>query len=110
MASKSPFLLVKSLETRIIGVLSPIDLYSLDKAEQKVIKALKTEIIDVRLDIRDYELSETREEQLRKAKEARERLELIRKLILAASEYNVFSSVDVAQFTAELEQVYENIY
>lgn len=108
--NKSPFLLVKSFETRVIGALSPIDIYSLARAEQKVIKDLKTEVIDARLDIRDYELSETREEQLRKARESKKRLEHVRKLILAASEYNVFSAVDVAQLSAELEQIMDNIY
>lgn len=110
MKNLSPFLLVKSLETRVSGVLSAFDLFDLEAAEQKVVRGLRAEIIDARLDIRDYELSETRDEQLRKAKEARVRLDHIRKLILAASEYNIFSAVDVAQLTAELEQIIENVY
>jgi hypothetical protein len=71
---------------------------------------LKNDLIDARLDIRDYELSETREDQLRRARDANKRLERIRKSILAASEYNVFNAVDVAQLTAQLEQIIENLY
>ena len=110
LENKSPFLLIKSLEIRVNATLSALDIYRLDVAERKTVRGLKSELNDARLDIRDYELSETREEQLKNAKHAVKRLERVRRLILAASEYNVFSSVDVAQLTAELEQIIENIY
>ena len=103
----SPFLLVKAFETHLGGTLRSVDVYTLDKLVQKLVNSLKQEIVDARLDVRDYELSETREEQLAKAKEARRRLERIRKNILAASEYDVFGAVDVAQLSAQLEQIRE---
>jgi len=93
----------------VLGVLSKLDIYTLERAEQKVIKDLKTEVIDARLDIRDYELSETREEQLKKATASKKRLDRVRRGILAASEYNVFTAIDVAQLTAQLEQISENV-
>jgi hypothetical protein len=105
----SPFMLIKALETRLNGVLSALDFYELPAVERKIVKTLKNDLIDGRLDIRDYELSETRAEQLTKKRDARGRLEKVRKGILAASEYNVFSAVDVAQFTAQLEQIMDNI-
>ena len=77
--------------------------------ERRVVASLKSELTDARLDIRDYELSETREEQLGKVRDAKRRLELIRKGILAASEYNIFTAIDVAQLTAQLEQISENV-
>jgi len=105
----SPFLLIKSLETQLSRVLSAIDVFDLPMAEQKLIIGLKTELTDARLDIRDYELSETRNAQLGKARDAKKRLEKIRKGILAASEYNVFGAADVAQVSAQLEQIIENL-
>lgn len=105
----SPFLAMKSLETQLSGVLSGFDILELPKAEQKIIAMLRRDATDARLDLRDYELSETRDEQLGKAQEAKKRLERIRKGILAASEYNVFSAPEVAQLSAKLEQIIENV-
>ncbi|HEX7368148.1 MAG TPA: hypothetical protein VF261_00645 [Candidatus Saccharimonadales bacterium] len=105
----SPFLAVKALETHIIGTLGALDVFSLPAPECKVVQALKNELVDTRLDIRDYELSETREEQLKKARDAKRRLEHVRALILAASEYNVFGAADVAQLAAWVEHISENV-
>jgi len=107
--NQSPFLAIKSLETQLSGILSAIDVYDLPAQEAKIISTLKREMVDARLDTRDYELSETRDEQLKNGKVAKKRLAHIRKNILAASEYNVFSPVDVAQLSAQIEQIIENI-
>ncbi len=107
--NESPFLAIKALETQVKGILRGFDLYGDDAAYRKAIKELKQELTDARLDIRDYELSETRAEQLDNAKQAKKRLEQIRRQILAASEYNVFSAIDVAQLTAQIEQITENV-
>jgi hypothetical protein len=110
MAQKEPpFLLAKQLETQLNLTLSAIDIYSLPVKEAKLIKALRQEMTDARLDVRDYELSETRDEQLKNAKSAKKRLEHVRRNILAASEYNVFSAADVAITSAQIEQIMENI-
>ena len=105
----SPFLMIKALDTQLRGTLSRLDVASLPLSEQKVVRALRNDLTDARLDVRDYELSETREEQLRKAKEAKARLSKVRKEILTASEYNVFSAVDVAQLSAQIEQIIEKL-
>ncbi len=77
--------------------------------EQKAVARLSNDLTDARLDIRDYEMSDTRAEQLRHSKQAVARLEKVRKAILALSEYNVFTAVDVAQLSAQLEQISENV-
>ncbi|MBC7581610.1 hypothetical protein H7097_01945 [Aeromicrobium sp.] len=74
-----------------------------------MITDLKNNLIDARLDIRDYEFSETRAEQQGHVKQVYESLEKVRGDILTASEYNVFNAVDVAQFTAQLEQIIEQV-
>lgn len=109
MDNSSPFLMIKRLEIQLNGVLSALDILDLPAGERKIVTVLKSDLVDARLDVRDYELSETRDEQLRHAREAIKRLERIRKGILSASEYNIFSAVDVAQLTAQLEQIIENV-
>lgn len=69
-----------------------------------MVSSLKREMADARLDARDYELSETRAEQLENAAHAKKRIEDIRKAVLTASEKNLFSAIDVAHITAQLEQ------
>lgn len=105
----SPFLLAKQLENQVRSALALIDLQSLPKAEQELAAALKRNLDDARLDARDYELSETRQEQLRNARQGKARLEASRKQILGLSEYNVFGPADVAQLTARLEQIIDNL-
>lgn len=105
----SPYLLTKQLETHLSGALSGIDVYALELAPRKVVTDLRRRITDARLDTRDYELSETREEQLKHARAAKKRLGVVRKDILAASEYNMFSAIDVALITGTIDQIIERI-
>ena len=109
MEQKSPFVLVTRLVTQLTGVLSAVDVYGLPPKEAKLIATLKREAADARLDTRDYELSETRQLQLKNARAAKKRLDHVRKHILAVSEYNIFSAIDVAQLSAQIEQIIENI-
>jgi hypothetical protein len=108
-ANESPFLLTKSIETTLNGIISPIDIYELDRTPRKIVTDMRRRITDARLDTRDYELSETRDQQLKNASLAKKRLEQVRKDILAASEYNIFSSVDVAQLTATVDHIIERL-
>lgn len=105
----SPLNQIKSLETQLRAVVSKLDLVEVSREERSAVTALKNDLTDTRLDIRDYEFSETRVEQQRLGKQARASLDKIRTGILAVSEYNVFSAVDVAQFTAQLEQIVDSI-
>jgi hypothetical protein len=105
MQIESPFRMVRGLEQQIASVLAPLDIYAMPQVERKIVTELRRDIVDARLDIRDYELSETRDEQLTKAKIAQERLDQVREHILAASEVNIFSAIDVAQITAIIEHV-----
>jgi hypothetical protein len=71
--------------------------------EKKAVASLRRLSADARLDIRDYELSETRSEQIAKAIEARKRLEKLQRNLLAAG--NVFGPADIAQLDAQLAQI-----
>jgi hypothetical protein len=108
-SNESPFLLMRGLETQLNGVLTAMDVYALPADERKTIMALRQELVDARLDTRDYELSETREQQLKNAKAAKSRIKKIQKAVLAASEYNVFGPADVAQLSAQLEHISDRL-
>ena len=61
---QSPFLLAKRLEADVLRLLSQMDVSLLTTAEQQKVSTLKHSLIDARLEIQDYELAETREDQL----------------------------------------------
>ncbi len=103
---KSPFTLTTRLVTEIGNLLVAIDIDSLDRSQQLEIIVLKRVLADTRLDARDYELSETRAEQLEKAKAAQERLSELRQLILRASEFGIFSAIDIAELSARIEEIH----
>lgn len=91
------------------AVISGLDVAELPKDERAVVTKLKNDLIDAKLDIRDFEFSDTRAEQQQHGKQAVKRLESIRAGILAASEYNVFNAVDVAQLSAQVEQIIDEV-
>lgn len=103
MQNTSPFVAMQRVETQIKIVLRGLDTDTFDGEQRKVVVTLKRLIVDTRLDIRDYELSETRDEQLKNAAEAKKRVAKVQTNILLAG--NVFGAADVAQLSAQLEQI-----
>jgi hypothetical protein len=90
-------------EGQIKALLRSIDFEQLDPSERKAASNLRRLAVDTRLDIRDYELSETREEQLKCANVVKKQLAKLRETVLAVGP--VFGPADVAQLTAHLEQI-----
>lgn len=109
MEQKSPFMLARQLQVQLNGQLNQIDLQAVSRDEANLVETIKRQIGELRLDTRDYELSETRAEQLENAATSKKRLDEIRKNILVASEYNIFSSIDVAHIGAQLDMVASNL-
>ena len=99
----SPFLAMQKLDTQLKGMVRFVDVEILEPVEKKALTDIKRLSTDAKLDIRDYELSETREEQLKYAAAAKKRLKKLDHCILAAG--NVFGATDVAQLGAQLEQI-----
>ncbi len=100
MENKSLFEQAKDLDTSMRSRISHVDLDSLTHSERTVVADLKRLAADARLDVRDYEYAQTRAEQLDALKIAKERLEQLHEHLLKVSEYNLFSAVDTAQFSA----------
>jgi hypothetical protein len=105
---QSPYLLVKRLEADVLHLLSQIDLLLLSIEEQQKIARLKNNLIDARLEIQDYELAETRENQLRNAADAKKYLKKVR-IVVSSNQLNVFGAVDVAHLTAKVEQIADRL-
>lgn len=105
MADQSIYQQARELETQVGAILSAYDVSELPVNERNLVSKLKNGLVDARLDTRDYEYAQTRSEQLRAAKDGRKRFEQLRRLIVRASEYNLFGAVDVAQLSAGIEQI-----
>lgn len=107
MENQSPFLAMQRAETHLKDLIRSIDTDLLEPDEKKALASLRRLSNEVRLDIRDYELSETRAEQLKKAHEARTRLSKLQATILSAS--SVLGPADVAQLDAQFEYIQSRI-
>ncbi|HSX43120.1 MAG TPA: hypothetical protein VLF59_03480 [Candidatus Saccharimonadales bacterium] len=108
MENQSPFLAMKRAETQIKALLRGVDMDLLTPDERKAMASLRRLSADARLDIRDYELSETREEQLGKAHDAHKVLTKLKTTLLAVS--TAFGPADIAHLDAQLEQIKEGVY
>jgi hypothetical protein len=96
----------KQLAGSITSALGGVDiaLYT-SQHERKIITLLKQLVVDIRLDIRDIDYADNRAEMQKNTKVAIKQLALLQKTILQASEFDVFNAVDVAHYSAQIEQI-----
>lgn len=102
MASQSPSYLTKQLGTQLNQILRRLNRSGLSSKEQAALTKAVQDLATARIYAADYELSETREEQLENAKTAKKWLADANKNILAVS--HIFSAIDVAHLTAQIDQ------
>lgn len=105
MEGASPFALAKDISARIASFVSGVDADSLPREQREAVMALKNQATDLRLEIRDYGMAETRSQQEQSAGAVAERLELLQATILKVSEYNLLGAADVAQLSAQAQQL-----
>lgn len=86
-------------------IIRKVDQQKLELKPRSALANLRQAIADARIYVRDYEFSEMREEQLANAKKAKKYLGQARQNILKASEFNVFGAADVAQLSAQVDQL-----
>ncbi len=94
-----------SIVGQIGAILNRLDLYLLDRTSLKLVGTIKHLLADTRLDIRDWEMSDSRIDMQKNAQQALERLEQARASILAASEQNFFSAIEIAEISAQFDVV-----
>lgn len=72
---------------------------------RQAVDELRQDLVDAKKYAQDYELSETREEQVANARKANSWLDKAHRAILKASEFNVFGPIDIAHISAQIDQV-----
>jgi hypothetical protein len=105
----SPSRMVKQVELQINANLRKIDFHKLSTNERDILAKLQQNLVDSRIYTRNYELSESREEQVDNAKKAKKWLEQAQKNILTASEFNIFGAIDVAHLSAQIDQIFSEL-
>lgn len=85
-------------------ILRKVNDSKLDSKYRKSLNELRQNLVDIRIYVNAYEFSEERGEQISNAKSAKKWLEQARQNILRASEDNIFSAIEVAHLTAEVDQ------
>lgn len=92
-----------SVAGQVGAILNRLDLDMLDRSDMKLVGTIKHLLADTRLDIRDWEMSDSRVELEKNAREALKRLGQVRASILLASEHDLFSAIDIAQISAQFD-------
>lgn len=93
------------LNMQISGLLAALDIDIIGKQTAKVVTQVKQAGGDLRLDIRDWEMADSRVEMQNNAAVAQKRLVELRRHILKASENGIFSAIDVIDLSAQLDAI-----
>jgi len=94
-------------ERQINGHFAALDIDIIGPATAQIIKDCKHNMVDAKLDIRDFEYADSRVEMRELSQVARARLDDVRHDMLAASEHGIFSAIDVAHFSVQLDKIAE---
>jgi hypothetical protein len=107
--TSAPSIRVKRLEADIRLVLRKVNESKLDRKYRNALAELRQNLIDIRIYTNAYDFSEMREEQLENATAARKWLDSAHQQILKTSEIDIFSPIDVAQLTAQIDKMKEDL-
>jgi hypothetical protein len=107
--SKTPLAAAKAIEIYIGGVIAAFGIDDLGFADRSLLEGIRRGVTDARLDIRDYEVADTRPEQLKLQKAVHARLHSLQEDILKASQTGMFSAVEVAHISAMIEQLISSV-
>jgi hypothetical protein len=99
-----PSIRVKRLEADVRQVLRKTNEGKLELKYRKALGELRQNLVDIRIYTNAYEFSEERPEQLINIKKAIKYLDQARQHILKLSEGNIFSAVDVAHLSSQIDQ------
>lgn len=105
----SPARLTKQLANDVGRILRPIDVLKVPVKQREVVANLRQVLVDAAIYTNAFELSETPDEAKDNAKQAKKWLTRARKNILVLSEHNIFSAIDVAQLSAQIETIREDL-
>jgi hypothetical protein len=103
--AESELTLTTRLTTQVASLLTALDIDLVGKETAKTINQIKRLAADVRLDVRDWEMSDTRAELEKNAQAVRKRFEELRRHILKASEHGIFGPVDVVDISSQIDAI-----
>lgn len=101
----SPFERAKALDSQLRTIVSGFDIDALRSEERDILRSLKSLANDVRLDMRDYGMADTKAGQDTLARVVRKRMEQLEHMVIKAGSSNLLGAVDVAQLSAEAQQI-----
>lgn len=93
----------------VSNLLARQDVDSFDRVQHKLMATIRQVLADARLDVRDFEMADSRVQMVENGSAALKRLEETRKHILQASEHGMFSPIEIAEITTELETIERDI-
>jgi len=109
MDGESPTILVRRLVKAMKNCLAGFDPYGVDARQRTLVLTLKRAVADIRLDVRDYELAEKRPEQSLRHSAVSAKLQQLRNDIVSASQYGIFSALDVVQLSTWIDNLLEQL-
>ncbi len=105
----SALTLVSRLNMQLSGIVTALDIDIIGRETAKILAKIKQLSPEVRLDVRDWEMADSRIEMEQNAKAAVKRLEELRLNILKASEHGIFSAIDVIHLSAQIDAITEEL-
>ena len=109
MATESAYVMATRVDGDVTRILSSVDLHEQDIKVRSKVHILKQELTEARTEIRDFELAETRIEQQKVGVQTRNRLAEIEKHILMLSQYNIFNPIEVAELSARIDMLRQEL-
>jgi hypothetical protein len=105
----TPLQQLQQIETFIRGILTAFVDEDLPTAGRRAVQDIRQTMAQARKALRDYEREEDARQQASLLPESIAGLEQARRNILEASQYDVFSAVDVAHVTAKIDQLTDRL-
>lgn len=112
MNERSAYQQLRQIEFTLNGLWNGTELQDLEPAARKSVELVKRQVFAAQAAAKDYELSELEEDtraQLRLLPKAIKTLEQLRAGMLKTSEYELIGVVDVAQLSAELDELIDRL-
>jgi hypothetical protein len=107
----SPLGQIRQLERQMLHLNGHLDPRELEPKAQRSLHLTVDTVTLARQSLQDYQqLDDDRRAQAQVLPLAIEYLQKFRDCILVASQYNIFSAVDVAQITGQLDEIIEQLH
>jgi len=109
MAVESAYSKAKRIDGDIGRILSGAHVHEQDAKIRSHIHELKQELTEMRIEVRDYELADTRVEQQKFGVLAHKRLAEIEAHMLALSQYNIFNPIEIVELSARIDMLRQEL-